>query len=175
MLEGIPFPPEKLTWGCIYFLPGGTHFQRSPLYANGKEHIGEQKTILKVDERSADVLNAQMKLRQRAFFDFEHDDITPSFYPEWFSWQGRGQKGIYSHGWFTPGGMATILWGKYSAFSPAIWFTFPPNGLSHLQVNPNAPASMGGLVNEPHFPELRFSNVNRPWTEWPYCPAGWKG
>lgn len=129
-------------------MPAGQH---TATFRRGTK--AAQRTV-KVDRESAMNLNQQLQAvnasgKQRAFFDFDHEDKAASAWPVEFTWRDSG---VFVRAELSQAGAEAIAGKNYRSFSPVFYVT--PDDPAKVLCKANADLNFGSLVNDPAFKEI---------------------
>jgi uncharacterized protein (UPF0335 family) len=135
--------PEWIMW-----MPGGDHTITA-------RQAGKAVTRnIRVDAPGARAVQASLlehlSGRQRPFFDFDHESKAAAAWPTEFAWRDTPEPGVYARVEWSDQGRAAIAGKTYRAFSPT--FFVDEADPAHVVA---APLTMGGLVNNPAFREIK--------------------
>jgi hypothetical protein len=111
---------------------------------------------VKVDRSTASELDRQLQSlnsigKQRAFFDFDHDNNEASAWPEEFFWKDS-PPGVYVRAKLSEAGSRAIGGKTYRAFSAT--FDLTRGEPSEVIASDRSGLNLGGLVNDPAFKEI---------------------
>ena len=122
----------------------------------GQGNTSTQRTII-VDRGTAVTLDNQLKAvnarsKQKAYFDFDHDDKAASAWPTEYHWRDTPEPGVYCQAEVTDAGAAAIKGKTHRAFSPV--FHADRNDPAKVICRTDADLNFGGLVNDPAFKQI---------------------
>jgi len=134
-------------------MPAGTH---TCWFGQGDEAV--RRTVV-VDAAAAVALEAQLQAllardgKQRAYFDFDHQDTGPaSGWPVAFFWKDGDKPGVYCRAELSESGAKAIKGRDYRAFSPVFYVT--RKDPARVICRADGDLCMGSLVNKPAFHEI---------------------
>jgi len=132
-------------------MPAGTH---TCWFMQGDKPV--QRTV-EVDRAAALALEEQLHAvnargRQRAFFDFDHQDEAASAWPLGFLWRDAPAPGVYCRAELSQAGADAIKGRNYRAFSPVFFVTH--SDPAKVICKEDAGLNFGSLVNDPAFHDI---------------------
>ncbi|MEI7730177.1 MAG: phage protease [Verrucomicrobiota bacterium] len=110
-----------------------------------------------VEPGAATALNEQLqavngRTKQRAYFDFNHEEREASGWPTGFYWKTGEAPGVYCRVELSQAGAEAIQGKNFRAFSPVFYVT--RTNPAKVICKPDADLCLGSLVNEPAFKEI---------------------
>ena len=133
-------------------MPAGDH---TCWFGQGDARV---RRTVRVDRGSASALQQQLTVanarsKQRAYFDFDHQDAGPaSGWPLEFAWRGGPVAGVYCRAELSEAGARAITGRDYRAFSPVFYVTRTEPAT--VICREDGDLCMGSLVNKPAFHEI---------------------